>query len=141
MSDEAPMRAAAVGAVPPEIIVAEARLRRAQLDADVAALDALIADALLFAGPNGMLGSKAEDLAAHGSGAVRFREHVPEELRARPVGADVVVTSLRARLGVEVAGELVRGTFRYTRVWAREDGHTWRVVGGHVAAVPPADPA
>ena len=29
---------------------------------------------------------------------------------------------------------MVRGTFRYTRVWAREQG-TWRVAGGHVSAV------
>ena len=59
-----------------------------------------------------------------------------EELRVRRVGADVVVTALRARLEVEVAGHLARGTYRYTRVWAREsDGH-WRVVGGHVSEVP-----
>jgi hypothetical protein len=39
---------------------------------------------------------------------------------------------------VEVAGTLVRGTYRYTRVWAREGGGPWRVVGGHVSAVPDA---
>jgi hypothetical protein len=54
----------------------------------------------------------------------------------RKVGVDVVVTALRARLAVEVAGALVRGTYRYTRIWARE-AHAWRVVGGHVSAVPP----
>jgi len=137
-SDLALMRAAAAGAVPPEIVVAEARLRAAQLAADVAALDALISDDLLFTGPDGQLGTKAADLAAHGSGVVRFREHVPEELRARAVGADVVVTALRARLAVEVGGRLVRGTYRYTRVWAREGRGAWRVVGGHVSEVPAA---
>jgi hypothetical protein len=30
----------------------------------------------------------------------------------------------------------VRGTYRYTRVWAREAGEDWRVVGGHVSEVP-----
>ena len=50
---------------------------------------------------------------------------------------DVVVTALRARLAVEVAGTLVEGAYRHTRVWAREGG-TWRVVGGHVSAVPTA---
>ena len=135
-SDVAVMRAAAAGAVDPTIVVAEARLRAAQLAADVAALDALIADELLFTGPDGQLGTKAADLAAHQSGAVRFREHAPEELRARAVGADVVVSSLRARLAVEAGGRLVRGTYRYTRVWAREGGGPWRVVGGHVSEVP-----
>jgi hypothetical protein len=87
-------------------------------------------------GIDGELGTKAADLAAHGTGVVRFRRHDPEELRVRRVGDDVAVTALRARLEVEVAGTVVRGTFRYTRVWARE-GHDWRVVGGHVSAVPP----
>jgi ketosteroid isomerase-like protein len=130
------MIAAVVGTVDAEIVALEAKLRAAQLAADVDALDALIADPLLFTGPDGQLGTKSQDLQAHRSGVVRFREHEPDELRMRRVSADVVVTALRARLAVEVAGAVVRGTYRYTRVWAREGG-TWRVVGGHVSAVPP----
>jgi ketosteroid isomerase-like protein len=129
------MASAFVGTRDEEIIALEARLRAAQLDADVTALDDLISDDLLFAGPDGQLGTKAQDLEAHRSGFVRFREHEPEELRVRRVGSDVAVVALSARLAVEVAGTLIRGTHRYTRVWARE-GETWRVVGGHVSAVP-----
>ena len=135
-ADVAAMEAVLVGAADPEIVACEARIRAAQLDGDVAALDRLIADELLFTGPDGQLGSKVQDLAAHGSGAVRFRSHEPEELRVRRVGEDVAVAALRARLAVEVAGTLVRGTYRYTRVWAREGGGgPWRVVGGHVSEV------
>ena len=123
-----------VGDPDDEVIALEARIRAAQLDADVAALDALISDDLLFTGPSGELGTKAQDLDAHRSGLVRFREHEPEELRARRIGDDVAVAALRARLAVEVAGTFVHGTYRYTRVWAREAGQ-WRVVGGHVSAV------
>jgi ketosteroid isomerase-like protein len=119
-----------------DILRAEAEIRAAQLGADVAALDRLIAEELLFTGPTGELETKAEDIELHRSGVVRFREHVPEELRVRFVGANVAVAALRARLAVEVGGELKRGTFRYTRVWAREDGTRWRVVGGHVSEVP-----
>ena len=124
--------------VPPDIVHAEARLRLAQLTADVATLDALIAADLLFTGPDGELATKAADLAAHASGVVRFREHEPEDLRARPIGTRVVVTTLRARLGVEIGGQLVRGVYRYTRIWAREGETEWKVVGGHVSAVPAA---
>jgi ketosteroid isomerase-like protein len=134
-ADEGPLAAVLAGAFDPEMVALEARLRTAQLAADVGALDALIAEELLFTGPDGTLATKAQDLAAHGSGAVRFREHVPEELRVRRVGADVAVTALRTRLAVEVGGVLVRGTYRYTRVWSREGGGEWRVVGGHVSAV------
>jgi ketosteroid isomerase-like protein len=56
-------------------------------------------------------------------------------LRVRRAGPDVAVASLRARLEVEVQGEPVSGTYRYTRVWARENGSSWRVVGGHVSQV------
>lgn len=138
--DLAVMTAVLVGAPDPEIVACEAELRAAQLGADVAALDQLIADELLFTGPDGQLGTKAQDLAAHGSGIVRFRAHDPEELRVRRVGTDVAVTALRARLAVEVAGTLLGGTYRYTRVWAREDGGPWRVVGGHVSEIPAPSP-
>jgi len=134
-SDVAELEAVLVGAGDAEIVALEAALRAAQLTADVPALARLISDDLLFTGPDGQLGTKAQDLEAHGSGVVRFRSHVPEELRIRRVGADVVVTALRARLEVEVAGTLVRGTYRYTRVWAREGNGQWRVVGGHVSEV------
>ena len=133
--DVAEMEAVLVGAGEAGIAALEAALRAAQLAADVPALSHLISEDLLFTGPDGQLGTKAQDLEAHRSGVVRFRSHVPEELRMRRVGADVVVTALRARLEVEVAGTLVRGTYRYTRVWAREGDGQWRVVGGHVSEV------
>jgi uncharacterized protein (TIGR02246 family) len=119
----------------PAIVDLERQLRAAQLDADVAALDALISEDLLFAGPDGSLASKAQDLAAHASGVVRFRSHEPEELRIRRVSDDCAVTSLRARLTVEVGGTESAGVYRYTRVWAREADGQWRVAGGHVSAV------
>ena len=121
----------------PEIVALEERIRSAQLAADVGALDDLIADHLLFTGPDGQLGTKAQDLAAHGSGVVRFRSLEPEELRIRRVGPDVAVTALRVRLAVDVNGTAVHGTYRYTRVWAREGDGSWRVVGGHVSEVRP----
>lgn len=118
-----------------EILICEADVRAAQLSADTAALERLIAEELLFTGPDGELGTKAQDLEAHGSGLVRFRAHEPEELRVRRVREDVVISALRARLAVEVAGMQVQGTYRYTRVWAREKGGPWQVVGGHVSEV------
>ena len=121
----------------PEIVDLEEQIRAAQLNADVEALDRLISEELLFTGPDGQLATKAQDLEAYRSGVVRFLEHEPEELRVRRVGSALAVSALRARLAVEVGGQIARGTYRYTRVWARENGKNWRVVGGHVSAVPP----
>ena len=126
---------ALVGIADQEIVILEARIRAAQLNADLTALEDLISDDLLFTGPDGQLGTKGQDIEAYRSGTVKFIAHVPEELRIRRVSADVAISSLRAQLSVEVAGNLSRGTYRYTRVWAREDGRGWRVVGGHVSLV------
>jgi ketosteroid isomerase-like protein len=130
------MVAAVVGPSDPEIVLGEARLRAAQLAADVKTLDMLIANELLFTGPDGQLATKAQDLHAHQTGLVRFRTHEPQELRMRRVGADVALTALLTRLEVLVDGKLAIGTYRYTRIWARESDGAWRVVGGHVSAAP-----
>lgn len=135
--DVTAMEAVLIGTADAEIVACEAALRAAQLSADVSALDRLVADGLLFTGPDGQLGTKAQDLDAHATGAVRFRSHEPEELHVRRVNETLAISALRARLVVEVGGVTVRGMYRYTRVWAREAGEDWRVVGGHVSEVPP----
>jgi hypothetical protein len=68
MSDSEPSaewRAVCAEPIDEEILQLEARLRLAQLTADVPTLDALIAEDLLFAGPDGALATKAMDLAGH----------------------------------------------------------------------------
>jgi ketosteroid isomerase-like protein len=133
--DSQPLHTVLLGQPAPEIVAVEAQLRAAQLAGNVAALESLISEDLLFTGQDGQLGSKAQDIEAHRSGFFRFRSHQPEELRVSWVRPDVAVSSLRAKLSVEVAGSLIEGTFRYTRVWALEADGSWRVVGGHVSEV------
>ena len=112
----------------------EAALRSAQLNADVHTLDRLIDDALLFTGPDGSLATKADDLALHRSGAVRFASHEPSALQVQAVSSDVVVVALRTRLVGTIHGRPFAGDFCYTRVWAlRSD--SWRIVAGHLSAI------
>lgn len=133
--DVALLEAVLVGPADSEIVALEARIRAAQLAANVDALASLIADELLFTGPDGHLATKAQDLAAYRTGTVQFREHEPIELRIRRVSTNVAVTSLCARLLVQVNGSLASGIYRYTRIWAHNDRNLWQVVGGHVSAV------
>ena len=133
--DTSALGQALVGIEDQEIILLEARIRAAQLSADITALGELISDDLLFSGPDGQLGTKAQDIEGYRSGTVKFLGHIPQELRIRRVGGNVAITSLRAQLTVDVAGNISHGTYRYTRVWAHEDGKPWRVVGGHVSQV------
>ena len=110
------LKRAIVGAADDEIVLLEARMRDAQLNGDISVLDELISDNLLFTGPDGQLGTKAQDLEAYRSGTVKFMEHIPEELRIRRVGESAAISSLRAQLTVNIAGNISGGKYRYTRV-------------------------
>ena len=57
-----------------QIRACEARLYLAMFASDVAELDALLADDLLFAGPTGELATKATDPELHRTGATQFQE-------------------------------------------------------------------
>jgi uncharacterized damage-inducible protein DinB/ketosteroid isomerase-like protein len=140
MSDDIPF-AALIDHPDPEIVALEIALRRAQLDADVDALERLLADDLLFTGPDGQLVTKAQDLTAHTSGAVRFRRHDVEELRVRRIADGVALCALRTHLTVEVAGFPVDGRYHYSRMWVRAHDASWRVAGGHVSVLQAAPTA
>lgn len=112
---------------------AEAELRAAQLSGDVAALERLIDDALVFTGPDGGIYGKADDLDAHRRGWVRITRLEPSDERVQSFG-DVAVVSVRMEMAGAWRGEPFAGPFRYTRVW-RRDAAGWRVVAGHVSAV------
>jgi len=115
------MLQALVGGADPAIVAAEEQLRAAQLGADIATLDRLIADEILFTGPDGQLGTKAQDLEAHRSGSVRVLAHRPEELRVRRVCDHVHVAALRAYLEVRVGGSVFSGTYCYALAGERPD--------------------
>jgi hypothetical protein len=113
----------------------ESELRAAQLNSDVTTLDRLIDDALLFTGPDGALATKADDLAMHRDRIVQFTSHEPRNLQWISVTDEVVVVALQVRLTGRFHEAEFAGDFRYTRVWARRND-AWRVVAGHVSAIP-----
>ena len=111
---------------------AEIALRQAQLAGDVAALDLLLDDALVFTGPDGRIYGKADDLEAHRSGAIRITMLTPSDERVQDFGS-IVVVSVRMEMQGSFQGMPFAGPFRYTRVWRLSSG--WRIVAGHVSAV------
>jgi hypothetical protein len=115
------------------LLASEAALRRAQLAGDVAELDRLLDDELVFTGPDGALYSKADDLDAYRAGMVSIKRLEASEERVQRFGSIAVVT-VRMDMSGSFKGEPFSGPFRYTRIWcARPEG--WRIVGGHVSAV------
>ena len=115
------------------LLTCEAALRRAQLASDVAELDRLLDNELVFTGPDGALYSKADDLDAHRNGTVRITRLEASEERIQRFG-DIAIVTVRMDMSGSFKGAPFAGPFRYTRIWsARPDG--WRIVGGHVSAI------
>jgi ketosteroid isomerase-like protein len=115
------------------LLACEAALRRAQLAGDVAALDRLLDETLMFTGPDGAVYGKADDLDAHRQGWIRISRLEPSEERIQRFGS-IAVMSVRMEMVGTFKGAAFAGPFRYTRVW-REGSHGWRVVAGHVGPV------
>ena len=117
-----------------EILTLEAELVHAQLTSDVAALDRLLDDALVFTNIDGTLGGKSDDLALHRSGQLRITRMDPAARCILHLGATSVVNVLMNAEAV-MNGVPVAATLRYTRVWHKREGG-WRLVAAHMSTVP-----
>lgn len=118
-----------------ELREAERRLQAAQLAGDIAALDQLLDDRLIFTfGPDGKCYTKQDDLNVH-----RSRQQILTKVIEE--GLTVLV---EGRTGVTWFLGALEGTFdstpfalrlRYTRTWIHDDDHGWRVVAAHASSV------
>ncbi|MEP6620885.1 MAG: nuclear transport factor 2 family protein [bacterium] len=111
----------------------EMAVRQAQLTGDVAALERLVDDALVFTGPDGAIYGKQDDLDGHRNGVIRITQLDPSDEHIQRFG-DVAVVSVRMDMAGTFQGAPFAGPYRYTRVWRRQ-ADAWRIVAGHVSAV------
>lgn len=116
-----------------EIVAREDALLRAITTNDVALLDDLLHDDLLFNGPDGQTGTKAQDLANYRSGGIQLRRAESSDRLVSVIGDDVVV-AVTVTLEGSYLGVRADGRYRYLRVWKRFGG-SWRVIGGSVVAL------
>jgi ketosteroid isomerase-like protein len=117
-----------------DLLAAERRLQAAQLASDVAALDELIDDRLVFTGPDGKLYRKQDDLHVHRTGQ-QVLTRVDEEEVEVLVAGDLGVTWFLGRLAGTFGGEAFDWRMRYTRTWHRDPGGAWKIVAAHGSAV------
>ena len=116
-----------------EVVARETALLNAVTTNDVALLDDLLHDELLFNGPDGQTGTKAQDLANYRSGGIQLRRAEASDRLVRAIGDDVVV-AVTVTLEGSYLGMRVEGRYRYLRVWKRVGG-PWRVIAGSVVAL------
>lgn len=119
--------------IEPQIVAAEERLMEAMKTSNVALLDSLLHDALLFNGPTGQTATKAMDLANYRTGGIDLRTVEASDRQVSIIGDDAVV-AVTVRLEGNYMGQDIDGRFRYLRVWKSFEGD-WKVIGGSVVTV------
>ncbi|MGH3975783.1 MAG: nuclear transport factor 2 family protein [Pseudonocardiaceae bacterium] len=118
-----------------ELREAERRLQAAQLAGDIAALDQLLDDRLIFTfGPDGKCYTKQDDLHVHRSRQQVLTKVIEEDLTVLVEGRTGVTWFLGALEGT-FAGTPFAARLRYTRTWIHNDDHGWRVVAAHASPV------
>jgi ketosteroid isomerase-like protein len=110
-----------------EIDQLEDAWRTAVLKSDTTAMSSLLADDFMGISPSGTLQNKDQLLAAMGSGRIHISSLELSDRKVRFYGATALVTSLAT---VNAAGSEggISGSFRYTRVYVRNDQKQWKVV-------------
>lgn len=115
-----------------------ADLDRARMEAmgqkDMAALDRLIADDLVYTHSTARLDTKKSLLAAMESGATVYTSVVPSGVEVRDLGDSVVLTGT-ARISVVAQGRPNSFAVRFTDVWARKGGQ-WQMVAWQSTRLP-----
>jgi ketosteroid isomerase-like protein len=101
--------------------------RDAVLKQNIAAMDALLADDYMAITSSGTLQTKEEALANLRAGRVHFTALDISDRKVRFYGTTAVVTSVAQVQGTNADGP-VSGSYRYTRVYARNARGEWKVV-------------
>ncbi len=117
-----------------EIVACEQQLYKAQLSSDVALLQELLADEVVFVAPSGEIITKQMDLELHRSGGMKVTSLEPQELEIRTLN-NAAVAIAKIFLAGSFQGESFSGSFRYTRVWHHTD-KGWRIIAAHCSAIP-----
>jgi ketosteroid isomerase-like protein len=114
--------------------IAERRLQAAQLASDVAALDELLDDRLVFTGPDGSLYGKQDDLRVHRTGTQVIDALHQEDLTVLVAG-ETGITWFLGTLRGSIDGTPFEGRMRYTRTWVHDAEHGWRIIAAHASVV------
>ncbi|MEU4221402.1 nuclear transport factor 2 family protein [Actinoplanes sp. NPDC026623] len=113
-----------------ELRRAERRLQAAQLASDVASLDLLLDERLIFTGPDGNRYTKQDDLQVHRTGKQVITSIREQELTVLVAGETGVTWFLGVLEGT-IAGAPFKAQMRYTRTWICDDRHGWRIIAAH----------
>ena len=116
------------------VIELDRRRMQAMAQKDVATLNALIADDLVYTHSSARLDSKQSLIGAMRSGATVYTAVEPSDVKAQDCGDTVVLTGV-ARIGVNSGGRAMNFGVRFTDVWANRGG-SWQMVAWQSTRLP-----
>jgi ketosteroid isomerase-like protein len=117
-----------------EIDQLEDEWRNAVLTSNISELNSLLADDYMAITPSGTLQTKEESLDYVRSGRVHFTTLDITDRKVRFYGTTAVVTSL-AFIQATTADGPLSGSYRYTRVYARDPEGKWKIVSFEASRV------
>jgi len=118
----------------------EEKWRNAVLKNDVAALDSLLGDDYVAIMANGTLETKDQTLASIRAGNWHINTLDISDRKVRFYGSTALVTSLVQVEGSDPEGN-ISGTYRYTRVYARDSHGAWKIVNFEASRLHARHPA
>src|SRR5215475_9611418 len=93
---------------------------------DIATLNALLSDDLVYTHSSARLDTKASLIGNMESGSTVYSAVVPSDVKAQDCGDTVVLTGV-ARISVHSGGNAMNFGVRFTDVWAKRGGN-WQMV-------------
>ena len=112
-----------------KVIDLDRQRMNAMAQKDIAKLNELIADDLVYTHSSARLDTKQSLIGAMQSGATVYNSVVPSDVKAQDLGDTVVLTGL-ARIGVNSGGNAMNFGVRFTDVWVNKGGKwqmaTWQ---------------
>jgi ketosteroid isomerase-like protein len=117
----------------------EQQWRTAQLNGDVTAMDKLLSDDFLGITANGEVNTKQQFLDRMHNRTLILTTLDMSEQKIKLVGPVAIVTSL-AQVDGTSDGQPLTGRFRYTRVYQKLPGDTWRVTNFEATRIPARHP-
>ena len=117
-----------------EVEAAEERRWTAQLEADTATLEELLADELSYTHSNGLVDTKASYVAAIADKVFDYRSADRTDVKVEVIGDTAMITG-RVAMHVVAGSRDVHLDSRYSAIWVRRDG-AWRFLCWQSTPIP-----
>jgi ketosteroid isomerase-like protein len=121
-----------------EIDQLEDTWRNAIIHRNSTAMDSLLADDYIAITANGTLQSKDQTLANLRSGTLHFASIEFSDRKVRFYGQTALVTSRAEVTGTTSEGD-ISGSYRYTRVYVKDDHGAWKIVSFEASRIRNSD--